>query len=124
MRDFPVSSDGPEPSRRAFAWPRPRPISGRIKMDSHMVSPQKVIAVVAGLVAAAAAIPAQAQAQRVPNSPVEVQLSYAPIVKRVTPAVVTVSAAKIVENRNPLMDDPFFRRFFGPQFGGGPREQT
>ena len=45
-------------------------------------------------------------------------MSYAPIVKRVTPAVVTVSAAKTVENRNPLMDDPFFRRFFGPQFGG------
>ena len=50
-------------------------------------------------------------------------MSYAPIVKRVAPAVVTVSAAKTVENRNPLMDDPFFRRFFGPQFGG-PREQT
>jgi Do/DeqQ family serine protease len=44
-------------------------------------------------------------------------MSYAPIVQRVTPAVVTVSAAKTVENRNPLMDDPFFRRFFG---GGGP----
>ena len=39
------------------------------------------------------------------------------------PAVVTVSAAKTVANRNPLMEDPFFRRFFGPQFGG-PREQT
>ena len=50
-------------------------------------------------------------------------MSYAPIVKRVTPAVVTVSAAKVVENRNPLMDDPFFRRFFGPQFGG-PRDQV
>ena len=49
-------------------------------------------------------------------------MSYAPIVKRVAPAVVTVSAAKTVENRNPLMEDPFFRRFFGPQFGG-PREQ-
>src|SRR6188768_75174 len=48
-------------------------------------------------------------------------MSYAPIVKRVVPAVVTVSAAKTVENRNPLMQDPFFRRFFGPQFGG-PRE--
>ena len=50
-------------------------------------------------------------------------MSYAPIVKRVVPAVVTVSAAKTVANRNPLMEDPFFRRFFGPQFGG-PREQT
>ena len=50
-------------------------------------------------------------------------MSYAPIVKRVAPAVVNVYAAKIVENRNPLIDDPFFRRFFGPQFGG-PREQV
>jgi Do/DeqQ family serine protease len=50
-------------------------------------------------------------------------MSYAPIVKRVVPAVVTVSAAKTVSNRNPLMEDPFFRRFFGQQFGG-PREQT
>ena len=31
----------------------------------------------------------------------------------------------MVENRNPLMDDPFFRRFFGPNFGGprGPQQQ-
>ena len=51
-------------------------------------------------------------------------MSYAPIVKRVTPAVVTVSAAKTVENRNPLMEDPFFRRFFGPNFGPrGPQQQ-
>ena len=49
-------------------------------------------------------------------------MSYAPIVKQVAPSVVTVSAAKMVTNRNPLLDDPFFRRFFGPQFGG-PRDQ-
>jgi Do/DeqQ family serine protease len=64
-----------------------------------------------------------ASAQRVPPSSTnELRLSYAPIVKRVAPAVVTVSAAKTVENRNPLMEDPFFRRFFGPNFGG-PRQQ-
>ena len=48
-----------------------------------------------------------------PPSAEALRMSYAPIVKRVAPAVVNVSAAKIVENRNPLMDDPFFRRFFG-----------
>ena len=58
-----------------------------------------------------------------PPSLEALRMSYAPIVKRVTPAVVTVSAAKTVANRNPLMEDPFFRRFFGPQFGG-PREQV
>src|SRR5882757_7098625 len=61
--------------------------------------------------------PAVAQQRVVPPSPEALRMSYAPIVQRVTPAVVTVSAAKTVENRNPLMDDPFFRRFFG---GGGP----
>jgi Do/DeqQ family serine protease len=54
-----------------------------------------------------------AQDRRVPASPAEVKLSYAPIVQRVQPAVVNVYAAKVVQNRNPLLDDPIFRRFFG-----------
>ncbi|MBB5048679.1 Do/DeqQ family serine protease [Rhodopseudomonas rhenobacensis] len=60
-------------------------------------------------------VPAQAQPQerRVPSSPAELKLSYAPIVQRVQPAVVNVYAAKIVQNRNPLLEDPIFRRFFG-----------
>jgi Do/DeqQ family serine protease len=68
-------------------------------------------------------LPASAQ-RVVPGSVNELRLSYAPIVKRVSPAVVTVQAAKTVENRNPLMEDPFFRRFFGPNFGGprGPQQ--
>ena len=65
---------------------------------------------------------ASAQDRVVPPSAEALRMSYAPIVKRVVPAVVTVSAAKMVSNRNPLMEDPFFRRFFGQQFG--PREQT
>jgi Do/DeqQ family serine protease len=66
--------------------------------------------------------PAAAQEGRVvPTSPGQLTLSYAPVVKRVAPAVVNVYAAKIVENRNPLLDDPIFRRFFGNP--GAPREQ-
>src|SRR3979409_2705924 len=42
-------------------------------------------------------------------------------VRRWGPWVATVSAAKCVENRTPLRDDPIFRRFFGNP--GGPREQ-
>ncbi|MDB5633033.1 MAG: protease Do [Tardiphaga sp.] len=56
-----------------------------------------------------------AQDRRVPASPTELKLSYAPIVQRVQPAVVNVYAAKVVQNRNPLLDDPLFRRFFGGQ---------
>ncbi len=67
------------------------------------------------------AMPAFAQDRRVPSSPAELRLSYAPIVQRVQPAVVNVYAAKMVQNRNPFMDDPIFRRFFGVP--GGQQEQ-
>jgi len=65
------------------------------------------------LLALAATAPAMSQDRRVPSSPAELRLSYAPIVQRVQPAVVNVFATKVVQNRNPLMDDPIFRRFFG-----------
>ncbi|NEV78704.1 DegQ family serine endoprotease [Rhodopseudomonas sp. BR0C11] len=57
--------------------------------------------------------PLAAQDRRVPSSPAELKLSYAPIVQHVQPAVVNVYAAKVVQNRNPLLEDPIFRRFFG-----------
>jgi Do/DeqQ family serine protease len=72
------------------------------------------------LVSMAVTAPAVAQDRRVPSSPADVKLSYAPIVQRVQPAVVNVYAAKTVQNRNPLLDDPIFRRFFG---GGGPQPE-
>src|ERR1700710_1833961 len=56
---------------------------------------------------------AAGQDRRLPVSPSELRLSYAPIVQRVQPAVVNVYAAKMVQTRNPLLDDPIFRRFFG-----------
>ena len=74
------------------------------------------------LAAVLAAWPAAAQERRVPTSPAEVKLSYAPVVQKAAPAVVNVYAAKVVENRNPFIDDPFFRRFFGGE-GGLPRER-
>ncbi len=69
---------------------------------------------------AAFLVPAQAQDRRVPASANELKLSFAPVVQRVAPAVVNVYAAKVVENRNPFLDDPIFRRFFGMP---GNREQ-
>jgi Do/DeqQ family serine protease len=65
--------------------------------------------------------PAAAQVRRAPASAGEVKLSFAPVVQRVTPAVVNVYGARVVENRNPFFDDPVFRRFFGQ---GIPREQV
>jgi Do/DeqQ family serine protease len=60
-----------------------------------------------------AAAPALAQDRIVPSSQTVLRLSYAPIVQHVQPAVVNVYAAKAVQNHNPLLDDPIFRRFFG-----------
>jgi len=52
-----------------------------------------------------------------PQSPAQVHLSFAPVVKKVAPAVVNVYASRVeTAPRNPLFDDPIFRRFFG---GGG-----
>src|ERR1044071_569195 len=69
--------------------------------------------IAAALISAALAVSAFAQDRRAPSSAAELRLSYAPIVQRVQPAVVNVYAAKVVQNRNPLLDDPIFRRFFG-----------
>src|SRR6202049_1557305 len=75
-----------------------------------------------GVVAMAGTVDnAAGQERRVPASPAEVKLSYAPIVQRAQPAVVNVYAAKMVQNRNPLLDDPIFRRFFGVP-GQGPEQ--
>jgi len=52
--------------------------------------------------------------------------SLAPMVKRVSPAVVNIATRGTIKEQgtqgNPLMDDPFFRRFFGPQ-DSQPRER-
>ena len=66
---------------------------------------------------------ARAQERRVPVSANELRLSYAPVVQRAAPAVVNVYAAKMVTVRNPLFDDPIFRRFFGIPGGGGEQLQ-
>jgi Do/DeqQ family serine protease len=66
---------------------------------------------------------AAAQNRVVPQSQAQLIYSYAPVVQRVAPAVVNIYAAKVVQVRNPLLDDPIFRRFFGVP-GGAPREQV
>jgi Do/DeqQ family serine protease len=76
-------------------------------------------------VASLAAAQERSPVRRVPSSPDELRLSYAPVVQRAAPAVVNVYAAKMVAVRNPLFDDPIFRRFFGVPGGpGGPGDQV
>jgi serine protease Do len=53
--------------------------------------------------------------------------SFAPVVKKVSPAVVnvfTTTAPKKEANQNPFFDDPFFRRFFGDEVPGGRQRQS
>ncbi|MFP6733811.1 MAG: DegQ family serine endoprotease [Rhodospirillales bacterium] len=59
--------------------------------------------------------------KRVPEARAEIQMSFAPLVKKSAPAVVNIFTRKIVSQRqfSPLFDDPFFRRFFGDNFGPG-----
>ena len=84
-----------------------------------MPSMMRLLVLACGLVALSAP-PLLAQERRVPTQP-ELVLSYAPVVQRVSPAVVNVYAARVVQQRNPLFDDPIFRRFFGGP-GGGPSQ--
>ena len=82
-------------------------------------------AVLAAAISLLAVCPQAARAQerqerQVPASPAQLQLSFAPIVQRVAPAVVNVYAQHVVENNNPFLADPFFRQFFGMV----PREQV
>jgi serine protease Do len=49
-----------------------------------------------------------------PSSMSQVQLSFAPVVKRVAPAVVNVYARTVTQVQvNPFFNDPFFSQFFG-----------
>jgi Do/DeqQ family serine protease len=51
-----------------------------------------------------------------PRSLAELHFSFAPVVKKVEPAVVNVYASRVETTaRNPLFDDPVFRQFFGDQ---------
>jgi serine protease Do len=57
--------------------------------------------------------------QIVPQSMMQVQQSFAPVVRKVAPAVVNVYARSVVQAQvNPLFNDPVFQRFFGvsPEF--------
>ncbi|MCP4381438.1 MAG: Do family serine endopeptidase [Hyphomicrobiales bacterium] len=65
---------------------------------------------------------AGAQERQVPEAAAEIKLSFAPIVKRVAPAVVNVHASRVVD-RSPFFDDPFFRRFFGGRGLGEPTQR-
>ncbi|RFB80841.1 DegQ family serine endoprotease [Methylovirgula sp. 4M-Z18] len=87
-------------------------ISGRIA---------RALAICAALTLALPSL-AQQTLKQPPESKPQITLSFAPVVKKVQPAVVNVFAQRVEQHpqqRNPLFDDPIFQRFFG---GGRPDE--
>ena len=67
----------------------------------------------------------EALVRAAPQDMNEVRLSFAPVAREAAPAVVNVYASRLVQRqaRSPMMNDPFFRRFFGDDgqdFGGRP----
>ncbi|RIA56525.1 DegQ family serine endoprotease [Dichotomicrobium thermohalophilum] len=56
--------------------------------------------------------------RQVPQDREQIRLSFAPAVKKAQPAVVNIYVRQRRRvQRSPLFDDPFFRRFFGRDFG-------
>ncbi|MGH1403743.1 MAG: Do family serine endopeptidase [Alphaproteobacteria bacterium] len=62
-----------------------------------------------------------AQERKAPEGKEQIQLSFAPLVKEVAPAVVNIYTKRTVSTgfRSPFMNDPFFGDFFGRDFFGG-----
>jgi S1-C subfamily serine protease len=64
-------------------------------------------------------------AQQVPSSAAQMSLSFVPLVKTATPAVVNIYAKIMSEpQRTPLQRDPLFERFFRDPFSEKPRVQN
>lgn len=86
----------------------------RFQLNAALV----LCALLPGTAQAQAALPAQLGESSVP--------SLAPMIKKVSPTVVNIATRGTVQDRgrNPLLDDPFFRRFFDVPPDQGPRERA
>jgi Do/DeqQ family serine protease len=75
----------------------------------------KLLLLTLSLSLATSATPGLAESARaIPSSMPQVQLTFAPVVKRIAPAVVNVYARSIVQApTNPIFSDPMFAQLFG-----------
>jgi Do/DeqQ family serine protease len=120
VSDLPAPSALHLPSPRLYIWAAANPGFPAMPFMKTVAGP--FLLAVAMLALATLAPPVPAQERRVPTTPAEVRLSYAPVVQRAAPAVVNVYAARTVANQNPMLSDPFFRRFF--EMPGMPTERV
>src|SRR5271165_5891273 len=94
-------------------------------------NPRVALLMTAAFAAGQAALPAAGQpstsALPAPSSEAAPMPSLAPMVKRVSPAVVNIKTSGTIKDQagrhNPLLDDPFFRRFFEVPPDAQPRER-
>ena len=63
-------------------------------------------------------------AKAVPQTQMEMQLSFAPLVKQTAGAVVNVYAERMVRQQSPFAGDPFFQQFFGQQMPNRTEKQA
>jgi Do/DeqQ family serine protease len=92
-------------------------------MLSSPASPSRLFACLFAVLISLAADESLAQ-PAVPQTTSEITLSFAPVVKKAAPAVVNIytrSKVQVRQNPSPFMNDPFFRQFFGGEFGFGGR---
>ncbi len=67
---------------------------------------------------------AQSVERVVPAEAGQVRLSFAPVVRQVAPAVVSITSRKVTVAREPVFDDPFFQFFFRDFGGARPRQRV
>lgn len=78
-----------------------------------------IIRVCTAFLVLTAAFPAAAQIRETPQSQEQIQLSFSPVVKEVSPAVVNIYTSRtITRSYSPFMNDPFFSQFFGDSMFG------
>ena len=53
--------------------------------------------------------------QVIPQGAAQIDLTFAPLVKQASPAVVNIFTRRTVRTQSPFANDPFFQRFFGRQ---------
>src|SRR5204863_5003557 len=107
-----------EPRQRRLLETRQAGTAKGCEMSNRDVA--RLAVVLSALVGCAllAANPASAQRREPPPSREAAQYSFAPIVKKASPAVVNVYVrARVPTFVSPFADDPLFRRFFGERFG-------
>lgn len=88
-------------------------VFGYAEISSRKAEPPAIVSAVQAT-EPVAAVAATAETRAVPSTRTEMQLSFAPVVKSVTPSVVNVYATTISQRAtSPFLNDPFFSQFFG-----------